>query len=144
MSSTVVAVDLGASSGRVLSGTFEGGVLAVEECVRFPNGPVRVPTGRGDDLVWDALSLWAGTRGGLSEAARRGAVDAVGIDTWGVDYGLLDRDGRLVGNPASYRSPRTDQAVRGVYQAITPDRLYGLERHPVPAVQHAVPAGRRL
>ena len=117
MMTTVVAIDLGASSGRVLRGVFDGERLAIEECSRFPNGPVAVPGPRrsdasqsgGEALVayeWDILALWRGILEGLREASLRGAVDAIGIDTWAVDYGLLDEDGRLIGNPASYRSAR--------------------------------------
>ncbi|GAA2180756.1 rhamnulokinase family protein [Brooklawnia cerclae] len=127
MTWTVAAIDLGASSGRVLIGTLSAdGVLTVDECSRFPNAPVRVPFDSGDDLQWDVLSLWEGIRAGLREAARRGPVDAVGIDTWGVDYGLLDADGRLLGNPMSYRSERTATAVERVHSALPPEELYAL------------------
>ena len=117
MMTTVVAIDLGASSGRVLRGVFDGERLAIEECSRFPNGPVAVPVPRrsegsqsgGEAQVayeWDILALWRGILEGLREASLRGSVDAIGIDTWAVDYGLLDEEGRLIGNPASYRSAR--------------------------------------
>lgn len=126
MMTTVVAIDLGASSGRVLRGAFDGERLAIEECSRFPNGPVAVPgpacAGKsggagagasaqsGDEAgvayEWDILVLWRGILDGLREASLRGPVDAIGIDTWAVDYGLLDEDGRLIGNPGSYRSAR--------------------------------------
>ena len=117
MMTTVVAIDLGASSGRVLRGVFDGERLAIEECSRFPNGPVAVPGPRRSDgsqsggeaqvaYEWDILALWRGILEGLREASLRGAVDAIGIDTWAVDYGLLDEDSRLIGNPASYRSAR--------------------------------------
>lgn len=144
MMATVVAIDLGASSGRVLRGVFDGERLTLEECSRFPNGPVALPgpacaggagagkpggagagesgagTSRGagaggsersEDEAgvtyeWDILALWRGILDGLREASLRGSVDAIGIDTWAVDYGLLDEDGRLIGNPASYRSAR--------------------------------------
>ena len=131
MMTTVVAIDLGASSGRVLRGAFDGERLAIEECSRFPNGPVALPgparTGgagagqsggagagaserSGDEAgvayEWDILALWRGILDGLREASLRGPVDAIGIDTWAVDYGLLDEGGRLIGNPASYRSAR--------------------------------------
>lgn len=132
-STTVVAVDLGASSGRVLTGTLEGGTLTVDECSRFPNGPVHVPVEGSDDLEWDVLFLWQGIRRGLVEAARRGPVDALGIDTWAVDYGLLDADGRLLGNPACYRSDRTLGAVEALLSAISPADLYvrnGLQFQP--------------
>ncbi|MDO4259448.1 MAG: rhamnulokinase family protein [Actinomycetaceae bacterium] len=133
MAYTVVAVDLGASSGRVLRGIYEGGALRVEECTRFPNGPVRVAIGDKDDLEWDILFLWNGICTGLAEAAKRGPIDAIGIDTWAVDYGLLDADGRLIGNPASYRSSRTHDAVRQVYEAMPAEDLYahnGLQFQP--------------
>ena len=117
MMTTVVAIDLGASSGRVLRGVFDGERLTIEECSRFPNGPIAVPGPRRSDASqsggeaqvayeWDILALWRGVLEGLREASLRGAVDAIGIDTWAVDYGLLDEDGRLIGNPASYRSAR--------------------------------------
>lgn len=122
---TVAAIDLGASSGRVLRGTLDGGRLAVEECSRFPNGVAFVRTAGQPDLMWDVLSLWRGIREGLAEAARRGPVEAIGIDTWGVDYGLLDADGRLIGNPAAYRSPRTADAVVRVHGLMPQSELYG-------------------
>ena len=131
MMTTVVAIDLGASSGRVLRGVFDGERLTLEECSRFPNGPVALPgpacaggagagkpggagaggSERPEDEVgvayeWDILALWRGILDGLREASLRGSLDAIGIDTWAVDYGLLDEDGRLIGNPASYRSAR--------------------------------------
>lgn len=131
MMATVVAIDLGASSGRVLRGVFDGERLTLEECSRFPNGPVALPGpasaggagagkpgGAGADgserseaeagvaYEWDILALWRGILDGLREASLRGSLDAIGIDTWAVDYGLLDEDGRLIGNPASYRSAR--------------------------------------
>ena len=131
MMATVVAIDLGASSGRVLRGVFDGERLTLEECSRFPNGPVALPgparaggagaskpggagaggSERSEDEAgvtyeWDILALWRGILDGLREASLRGSVDAIGIDTWAVDYGLLDEDGRLIGNPASYRSAR--------------------------------------
>ena len=136
MMTTVVAIDLGASSGRVLRGVFDGERLAIEECSRFPNGPVAVPGPRrvgdsgsggvgpascarpGDEVrvayEWDVLALWRGILDGLREASLRGAVDAIGIDTWAVDYGLLDEDGLLIGNPASYRSARCGRGASEV------------------------------
>ncbi len=121
---TVVAIDLGASSGRVLRGQFDGTKLRIEECGRFPNRPVHVPNDHDQDFEWDVLSLWKGIRAGLREAAQRGPVDAIGIDTWGVDYGILDSDGRLVGNPTAYRSERTETVIDQIHRRIDPAWLY--------------------
>lgn len=133
MAYTITAIDLGASSGRVLRGVLDSGRLRVEECSRFANGPVRVPVEGVDDLEWDVLALWSGIRAGLAEAARKGPVDAIGIDSWAVDYGLLDEEGRLLGNPQCYRSSRTLSAVDAVFDAMSPAELYarnGLQFQP--------------
>lgn len=133
MAYTIAAIDLGASSGRVLRGVLDNGRLLVEECSRFDNGPVRVPVEGVNDLEWDVLALWRGIRAGLAEAARKGHVDAIGIDSWAVDYGLLDEEGRLLGNPQCYRSERTAPAIEAVFAAITPAELYlrnGLQFQP--------------
>ena len=144
MMTTVVAIDLGASSGRVLRGVFDGERLAIEECSRFPNGPVAVPGPRRSDASqsggeaqvayeWDILALWRGILEGLREASLRGAVDAIGIDTWAVDYGLLDEDGRLIGSPASYRSARCGVAASEVLDRWDSSWLYkhnGLQFQP--------------
>jgi len=101
----VAAVDLGASSGRVSAArcTPDGGIT-LREVHRFPNTPVRV----GGVLRWDVLALFGGILTGLRKAAEAaGPVRAVGVDGWGVDYGLLDADGQLLGNPVHYRDPRT-------------------------------------
>lgn len=133
MPKTVVAIDLGASSGRVLTGTLTAGALPVVECSRFANGPVRLPVGAHGNLQWDILSLWQGIHAGLAEAARRGPVEAIGIDSWALDYGLLDADGRLLANPAAYRSGRTVRAIEQLHEAISPADLYahnGLQFQP--------------
>jgi sugar (pentulose or hexulose) kinase len=100
----VAAVDLGASSGRVIVGSVGPGELALREVGRFANVPVRV-SGR---LHWDILRLYRGVLEGLRAA---GPVESVGIDSWAIDYGLLDSDGRLIGNPVCYRDSRTDGIV---------------------------------
>ena len=97
----VAAVDLGASSGRVMACAVDGSGITLEEVHRFPNGPVSL---RGS-LHWDVLGLYQGVLAGLAKA---GPVDAVGIDSWAVDYGLLDATGALLGNPVHYRDSRTD------------------------------------
>lgn len=115
-----VAVDLGASNGRVFSAALESGQLRVEEHLRFENGGVPV---RGR-LYWDVFSLWRGVLDGLRTAARSGAVTSVGIDSWGVDYGLLDEDGQLIGAPLHYRDVRNAAALEQLKERMDPSELY--------------------
>ncbi|MFI1384097.1 rhamnulokinase family protein [Embleya sp. NPDC020886] len=116
-----VAVDLGASSGRVLAGRVGGGVLTVSEAHRFVNRPVRV----GGTLHWDVLGLYAGVLDGLRAAGRVGGSPvSVGIDSWAVDFGLLDADGVLLGNPVHYRDARTDGVSEQVYGRVDAADLY--------------------
>lgn len=99
-----LAVDLGAESGRVILGTLDGGRLALEELHRFPNEPVRMPTG----LYWDTPRLWHEIQQGLAVAGRERqlTVRGIGVDTWGVDIAILGPDGALIDNPRHYRDPR--------------------------------------
>ena len=128
MSTTrVAAVDLGASSGRVVIGYGTDRGFSLREVHRFPNRP-RVVDGV---LRWDARALFAGIRDGLRAEAADGSgvpVDAVSVDGWGVDYGLLDGDGELIADPACYRDPRTGPpfaAVTGVgVNGVDAERLY--------------------
>jgi rhamnulokinase len=122
----VAAVDLGASSGRVMLGEVGAHVLELREVHRFWNGPVRVH-GR---LHWDILHLYRSTLEGLRTA---GALDGIGIDSWAVDYGLLDADGRLLRNPVHYRDSRTDGVMDRVLEKIPAAELYavtGLQQLP--------------
>lgn len=116
------AVDLGASSGRVMLGRWDGSRIELEERHRFANGPVLV----GGHRYWDALHLWDEIKAGLARSAERtdGRLLGVGVDSWGVDYALLDRDGRLVGNPYHYRDRRTDGVPELVYQRVSRADLY--------------------
>ncbi len=111
------AVDLGASSGRVMVGRVGPDSLELTEAHRFPNRPVRVPEG----LRWDVLGLYAGVLEGLRTA---GQVDSVGIDSWAVDYGLLDADGALLGNPVHYRDSRTEGVAEKVWATVPAEELY--------------------
>jgi rhamnulokinase len=113
----VAAVDLGASSGRVMVGEVGPGRLALTEVARFPNGPVRL----GATLHWDVLALYRGVLDGLRAA---GPVDAVGVDSWAVDYGLLDATGALLGNPVHYRDARTEGVAERLHATLPADRLY--------------------
>ncbi|MGH3161327.1 MAG: rhamnulokinase, partial [Streptosporangiaceae bacterium] len=101
---TVAAVDLGASGGRVMAGQVSDSDIALHEVHRFPNEPVAA----GGTLYWDILRLYADVRRGLELAARQFPLASAGIDGWGVDYGLLDEAGALLGNPVHYRDARTE------------------------------------
>ncbi|MCH1867735.1 rhamnulokinase family protein [Nocardioides sp. CFH 31398] len=115
---TVAAVDLGASSGRVVVGRAGPGGVDLEVVHRFANDPVRLP----DGLHWDLLGLYREVLVGLRRAAAHDPV-SVGIDSWAVDYGLL-RDGRLLGMPYTYRDARTARGVRAVHDVVAPEELY--------------------
>ncbi|MDQ1745199.1 MAG: rhamnulokinase [Pseudonocardiales bacterium] len=119
----VAAVDLGASSGRVMLGRVGDGVLDLAEVNRFANRPVRVH----GTLHWDILALYAGMLDGLRAASRRaGRLDGIGIDTWAVDYGLLDSSGALLGNPVHYRDARTGGVMDRLVGSAGAERLYRL------------------
>ena len=112
------AVDLGADSGRVIVGT----VSEIEEVHRFKNGPVRI----GDSIYWNFLGLFGEIKTGLAEAFSRYGDDiaGVGIDTWGVDFALLDADGDLITNPYHYRDDRTDGIPDEVFEIVSLDEIY--------------------
>jgi rhamnulokinase len=119
----VAAVDLGASSGRVIVGQVDGERLELHEVNRFTNEPIKV----AGTLHWDILALYRGVLEGLAAAGRTvGKVDSVGIDSWAIDYGLLDADGALLGNPVHYRDGRTDGVVDRVLGEVPPDDIYGV------------------
>lgn len=126
---TYLAADLGAGSGRVMAGHYDGSRLRLEEVARFPNEPVAI---RGS-IHWEILGLYRRVTDGLAKALAlwpRTVVSA-GIDTWGVDFGLIDADGTLLGMPHAYRDPRTNGMIEHV-RSIVPDAdLYaatGLQR----------------
>ncbi len=118
---SLAAIDLGASSGRVIVGRIADGALALEEVHRFPNDPVALP----DGLHWDVLGLYRAILDGLRRAgASSGDLAGVAIDSWGVDYGLLDATGALVGLPFHYRDGRTDGLAAELETAVPAGRLY--------------------
>jgi rhamnulokinase len=117
----LVAVDLGAASGRVIAGSVGPARLELQELRRFPNGPVARP----DGLHWDVAELRSQVMRGLGQAARLpGGIRSVGIDSWGVDYGLLDSAGALHGEPFHYRDPGTAEGVERVRAIVSPGSLY--------------------
>jgi rhamnulokinase len=113
----LLAVDLGAETGRVVVGRFDGVRLTLDEVRRFPNVPV---TAAGT-LYWDALRLFSDLVDGVRAA---GAVDSIGVDTWGVDFGLIDRAGRLLGNPVHYRDRRTAGMVAAALRRVSANEIY--------------------
>lgn len=117
-----LAVDLGASSGRVLAGVFEGGKLELVEMHRFWNGAVE----KDDGLHWDIDQLFIEIKTGLKKGFETygDAVQALGVDTWGVDYGLLDADGKLINAPFQYRDSRTDGMMDFVFSRIPKEDVY--------------------
>jgi sugar (pentulose or hexulose) kinase len=108
--SVVAAVDLGASGGRVIAARVSGAGVELHEVSRFPNEPVLA----GGTLYWDILRLYGSVLSGLAAVASSYDLASAGIDSWGVDYGLLDATGALLGNPVHYRDARTDGVTAGV------------------------------
>ena len=98
----VLAIDLGASSGRGIIAHLDGGKISLKEIHRFQNNGVWA----GGDFLWDVLHLLDEIKQAIVKANNDGGFDLIGIDTWGVDYGLLDKDGSLLTNPVHYRDAR--------------------------------------
>jgi rhamnulokinase len=117
-----LAIDLGAESGRVIYGSLEAGRLQLEEVHRFANGPVRTP----DGLHWDVLRLWSEIKQGIALAVRKHGQDiaGLGLDTWGVDFGLLDRNGALLGNPYHYRDSRNDGMLEEAFRLMPREQIF--------------------
>lgn len=121
MSGFVAAVDLGATSGRVMLGRVGHNELSVRPVARFPNGPVALENG----LHWDVNALYTHALDGLSVALREEpSIGSIGVDGWGCDYVLIDADGRMKGLPFHYRDDRTTASVAAVHAMIAPQELY--------------------
>ena len=116
----VLAVDFGASSGRAIIGSFDNGKISLQEVHRFSNDPVKV----NGTLYWDVLRLLHEIKQGIVKAKMAGGFDSIGIDTWGVDFGLIDKDGRLLENPVHYRDPRTAGLVEEAFKTVPKEKLY--------------------
>ncbi|MCB0064056.1 MAG: rhamnulokinase [Caldilineaceae bacterium] len=115
--------DFGAESGRAMVGAFNGEQLSLAEVHRFPNTPVRLPNA----LHWNTLQLWQEIQSGIERATRTldGAPDSIGIDTWGVDFALLDQNGVLLGNPVHYRDDRTDGMMEAAFAKVPKAEIFG-------------------
>jgi rhamnulokinase len=117
-----LAIDLGAESGRAILGTLDNGRLQLEELHRFLNTPVRIPSG----LYWDAFRLFHEIQQGLAAAGRDRKVplSGIGVDTWGVDFGLVGRDGSLVANPMHYRDSRNDGMLEKTFAVLPREEIF--------------------
>lgn len=121
MSRYYLAVDIGASSGRHILGTIRDGKIELEEIYRFENGMKH----EGSSLLWDTEHLFTEIVNGLKQCKKLGKIPgSMGIDTWGVDYVLLDKDGNIVGKTYGYRDHRTDGCPEKVYKIIPEEELY--------------------
>lgn len=116
----LLAIDLGASSGRGILGSFDGEVLTLRETHRFLNEPVYV-NGR---LYWDILRIFHEVKQAIAKTSREEAISSIGIDTWGVDYALLDHAGRMLANPTHYRDLRTRNTSARIAPQVSDKELY--------------------
>jgi rhamnulokinase len=116
------AVDLGASSGRVMVVSFPAGGITLEETYRFPNRPVEL----AGTLYWDVPALWSGVLEGLRRAGERWTLSGIAVDSWAIDYALLDEHGALLGNPTHYRDRRTAGVAAQVAPSLDPDDAYAI------------------
>jgi len=122
MTKRVLAFDFGASSGRAIIGQFDGGKVTLEEVHRFSNDPVSV----GGTVYWDVLRLFHEIKQGIIKARMAGGFDSIGIDTWGVDFGLIDAEGKLMENPVHYRDARTVGLVDEAFKTMPKEKIYGI------------------
>lgn len=116
----VLAIDFGASSGRVIVGSFDGSKITLEEIHRFSNDPVSV----NGTTFWDVLRLFHEIKQGLIKSKGCGEISSIGIDTWGVDFGLIDKYGQLLENPIHYRDLRTKGMIEEADKIIPLKKLY--------------------
>lgn len=121
-----LAIDLGASSGRVMDAQFDGQKLLLEEIHRFENRIVQVYDGSEHGRYqWDFLRLWDEIVAGLRSASQiKGEIASIGFDTWGVDYGLIGKSGRLIHQPTAYRDPKKNEFYHEVRQKLTDQKIY--------------------
>src|SRR5262249_5736104 len=117
-----LAVDLGAESGRLIAGVWNGKRMRLQELHRFPNGPVEL----GGTLRWDVLRLWSEIEHGLGMASRAfgRSVQSVGVDTWGVDFALLSKTGELLGQPWHYRDVRTKGVMKQAFKKVSRTEIF--------------------
>ncbi|MBR1740124.1 MAG: rhamnulokinase [Ruminococcus sp.] len=122
MSKQVLAIDFGASSGRALVGSFDGERITLEEIHRFSNDPVIL----SNTMYWDFLRLFHEVKQSLVKAKKAGTIESIGIDTWGVDFGLIDANGRLLENPVHYRDRRTHGMLGRAFSLVPRGSFYAV------------------
>ncbi len=118
----VLAFDFGASSGRAILGIFNGEKIELQEVHRFSNDPIKI----NGTVYWDVQRLFFEIKQGILKAKEAGGFDSIGIDTWGVDFGLLRKDGTLVENPVHYRDARNDGMVEKATKYMSKERMYDI------------------
>jgi rhamnulokinase len=117
----LLAFDLGAESGRAILGRYDGDLLRLTEVHRFANGPVRAP----DGLHWDVRRLFVEVKLGLTLCGQRyGTPASIGVDTWGVDFALLDHHGELLGDPFHYRDGRTNGVMEEAFKRAAREEIF--------------------
>lgn len=122
MKKRVLAFDFGASSGRAIVGVFDGDKIELREVHRFSNDPVKI----NGTFYWDVQRLFFEIKQGILKAKEDGGFDSIGIDTWGVDFGLLRKDGTLVENPVHYRDARNDGMVELAKKYMSHEEMYDI------------------
>lgn len=117
-----LGIDLGAESGRVMAGQFDGAKISLEEMHRFPNGPVSV----AGSMRWDVLGLWSQIQTGLTKSASQfgDSIVSAGVDTWGVDYVMLSKDDEIVGQPYNYRDTRTNGMFEYAFSRVKKEEIF--------------------
>jgi rhamnulokinase len=117
-----LALDMGAESGRVMIGTFDGNAMTLTEAHRFDSAPVRTP----DGLHTDVLHIWAQLKRGMALAVKMagGDIAGVGVDTWGVDFALIDKKGALMANPFQYRDSLTDGILPKAFRCVPKQEIF--------------------
>jgi sugar (pentulose or hexulose) kinase len=133
-----LAVDLGAESGRTIIGTLDDRHLTLTETHRFANVPVRL----NDGLHWDVLRLWSDLKEGISRSSSKTdkTLESIGLDTWGVDFALLDNKGALLSNPFHHRDERTDGILDEAFKTMSRSEIFANTGASIHADQYAVSA----
>ena len=124
---SVLAFDIGASSGRAILGTLEDGKITMKEVHRFSNDPVML----NGTMYWDTLRQLHEIKQGIVKADKNYEFESLGIDTWGVDFGLLDEHGELLENAVHYRDARTDGMIENAFKKIPREEVYEISGNEV-------------